>query len=477
MRRDRLPALFVLLGLLVAGITLGLWLGSGGSNRASSVPSEPPTPPTAALPPTVTTPAPPPPAPTPPTPASPAVVGLTPFAGMLTWSTAVPSTLRVAVGTTSLGPTRWLPASGPSTSHAVPIGSLTPGRTYAAWLELSEGGVSRTEQLGFTTPAVTTRPVATTDGGVLRLDGEPWVPLMSWGLCSDLIQTALVPGVNLLAANPCGGLEAQVSAAAGRALSAGTGADAAGGPGEAIGWFHPDEADAHGYRGENLPPVPMRPVFLTLTNHFYSGAAPLPEGRGMVPGLIAASDVVGFDLYPLQEWCRPERIGEVFESQQELVALAPGKPTFQWIEAAAMKCGTDGEVAITPQTVRLESWLAFAGGAQGLGFFPTGWTAEVEKAIARVAEESAALTPALTGERLSAEVKSPLRAGARRGGGALLVAVANPTRAGRPLRVTVPGLGGRELRELESGRTVRADGDTISDTIGPLAVRLYVARA
>ena len=78
--------------------------------------------------------------------------------------------------------------------------------------------------------------------------------------------------------------------------------------------------------------------FLTLTNHFYTGAAALPWGRGIYPPLIAKADVVGFDLYPLQEWCKPERMADVFYAQRELVNLAAGKPTFQWIEANDWKC-------------------------------------------------------------------------------------------------------------------------------------------
>ena len=79
--------------------------------------------------------------------------------------------------------------------------------------------------------------------------------------------------------------------------------------------------------------------------------------------------MIGFDLYPLQSWCRPERLVDVYHSQRELVDLAQGKPTFQWIEAAGMTCPHGGATAVTPQTVRAESWLAIAGGAKGLGFF------------------------------------------------------------------------------------------------------------
>src|SRR5204863_62484 len=82
---------------------------------------------------------------------------------------------------------------------------------------------------------------------------------------------------------------------------------------------------------------PGRISFLTLTNHFYSKAEPLPQGKGMYPVLFQIPDVLGFDLYPLQVWCRPA-FGDVFDAQAELHNVSGGKPTFQWIEVARRWC-------------------------------------------------------------------------------------------------------------------------------------------
>src|SRR6185437_4264746 len=118
---------------------------------------------------------------------------------------------------------------------------------------------------------------------------------------------------------------------------------------------------------------------------FASAAAPLPSGRGMYPGLIAAADVVGFDLYPLQELCRRDLLPLDFDAQQQLEALAPGKPTFQWIEVRGMRCGTSPDVSVTPATIRAEAWLALAGGAHGLAFFPPDWNTDAAPAIRNIA--------------------------------------------------------------------------------------------
>src|SRR5205085_11717993 len=154
-----------------------------------------------------------------------------------------------------------------------------------------------------------------------------------------------------------------------------------------IGWFYRDEADAAGVVPAAMQPPPSGISFLTLTSHFYSGAAPLPQGRAMYPGLIAKASVVGFDLYPLQNWCQANRLVDVYAAQRELVALAPDKPTFQWIEVTRLRCDWPG-LAVTGATVRAESFLAIAGGAHGLGFFPgQGWTGEVGAGMAGVAHD------------------------------------------------------------------------------------------
>ena len=198
----------------------------------------------------------------------------------------------------------------------------------------------------------------------------------------------------------------------------------------------------------------------------------------MVAGVVALADVVGFDLYPLQEWCRPDRLADVYLAQRELVQLAGGKPTFQWIEAAGMRC-PGGRTAVTPETVRAEAWLAVAGGARGLGFFPPGaWTGEVGAALAEVTWAIRYLAPALLSPPAPVAVdppSGPVWAGAWHRQGALYVVAVNASRLSRRARIDVPGLAGRPLAVLGEGRAVMPSGDTFLDDFGPLATHLYVA--
>jgi hypothetical protein len=316
--------------------------------------------------------------------------------------------------------------------------------------------------------------------GRLVVDGKPFFPIMSWGECIDGFETSLPVGTNLYAGNRCGGLEAQLPALGDRALSAAVQGEPVPVPGSVIGVFYPDEPEGHGLTAQTMPTIdPKTGVrFLTLTNHFYSGAAPLAQGRGIYPGLIAKADMVGFDLYPLQSWCRPERLVDVYHSQRELVELANGKPTFQWIEAAGMTCPHDGPTAITPQTVRAESWLAIAGGAKGLGFFPpAAWTGDVGEAIAEVTETVRQLGPALGAPEVAARVEPAdglVRTGARKSGGRLTIVAANAGYEAAEARITVPGLAGRALSVVGTARRIEPDGDTFVERFPALGARVYV---
>ena len=218
-----------------------------------------------------------------------------------------------------------------------------------------------------------------------------------------------------------------------------------------VGTHLPDEWDTH--LPGNLttadalrlvPPTPgSGPRFLTLTNHFYSRANPLPQGKGMYPALAASADVLGFDLYPLQNWCRFDSFGDVFDSQLDLVALGRGRPTFQWIEARRMDCSGD-QLDPTAQTVRAESWLSIAGGAHAIGYFPNNWSLDVGAEIARTNHEIQSLAPALVEPPIAASVPpdSLIKVGAREHNGAIYVIAVNASRGSASSTINVPACRG-----------------------------------
>ena len=393
-------------------------------------------------------------------------VAVGPFSATVEWTQANPP-VRVGYGLPDLGPTMWASV----TERRATLTGLRFSTTYRVW----GGGAI----LDLTTSAPPTSPIASIGNGAILLDGQPFFPVLVLAQCPDGYQTSLAAGVSLYAENACGGIAEQTQALAGRALSL-TSADEAGIGGQGvIGWYYPDEADLKRMTGATLPQFPTlaatgRLRVLTLTNHFYSRTAPLAEGRGVYPGLIAQADVVGFDLYPLQEFCSNEWLDDVARSQRELVALAAGRPTFQWIEASTWKCHR-AELRVTPATVRAESWLAVAGGARGLGFFPAGWDPAVTPGITTVTREVAALGSALVAADAPVSASGPVIATARAAGGAVYVIAVNPTRGTVRARVSAPGLVGRKLTVVGEGREIGSSGSSFEDGFAPLAVHLYVA--
>src|SRR5919198_6763178 len=307
---------------------------------------------------------------------------------------------------------------------------------------------------------------------------------MVWDQCPDAAGGNIADGIDLFMGNGCGSAAQLAGWVDGRAFVLADAQATPSGRAGTIGTHLPDEWDTYLSgnltTAEALRMVPVvagtGPRFLTLTNHFYSRAAPLPQGRGMYPALAAAADVLGFDLYPLQNWCRFDSFGDVYDSQLDLVALARGKPTYQWIEARQMDCsGT--ELVPTPDTVRAEAWLSIAGGAHAIGYFPNNWSPAVGAEIAATNHEISTPAPALVEPAIAASstVGSPVRVGARDHNGAVYVIAVNASRSPATTTITVPALVDRTLVTLDAQHKVTASGGSFTTTFAPLEARIYIA--
>jgi hypothetical protein len=410
------------------------------------------------------------------------VASLAAYGGTLAWRTTNPAAVQVGYGLADFGvPTMWAQVRTAGDGQSAALTGLDASSAYRVWVTaIGDDGQRAQSTIDLSTPGIPQHPVPSVDRnlGALLLDGRPFFPTMLYSVCPYQYAAALAAGIDLFALNACGTLQAQLNALGGAAYSAGVaGGHAGSGPG-LIGWFQYDEPDGANVSASELPgPPPGMPAlsFLTLTNHFYSGAAPLPWGRSIYPGLIAKADMVGFDLYPLQEWCRPNRLADVFHAQQELVELAGGKPTFQWIEADDWRC-PGGATAVTPAVVRAESWLAIAGGAHGLGFWPASWPAANARAIAAVGRDVARIGPAVYAPSESASDDSAqVVVSARTWAGAAYVIAVNAGYGPADATITVPSLNGRTLTVLGESRRVDSDGSSFQDHFDPLEVHIYVA--
>jgi hypothetical protein len=400
------------------------------------------------------------------------------FAATVVWTTSEPSTGRLQWGPAGAEPVLWSTVRSLAERHAVTLEALASATPYDVTIVASTpGGEPATRTLSLSTGPVPASGRGSIRDGTLLVDGHPFFPLIAWEQCPEQWAASLASGINLFGGSPCSGLADLLGRLEGRALAAGTDGEAPTSQPGLLGWFYPDEADARGLSGRSLPVPPAGIRFLTLTAHFFSGAAPLPQGRSMYPSLIAAADVVGFDLYPLQQLCRPDLLPADFDAQRELEGLAPGKPTFQWIEARGMRCGNDPAAAVTPATIRVESWLALAAGAHGLAYFPPDWQANAYGAIRGIAERIHQLEPALLRPVLPVGVDGAptVRASARTYDDALYLIAVNAGATAADVRLQLPELADRTLLVLGRHELLAAHGGTLADRLPPLSVRIYVA--
>lgn len=413
------------------------------------------------------------------------VGALTSSSVQITWQTNIPTGEQTAFGLDA--PTVWTqPSSVFRIDHVSDIKGLEHSTTYTAYLHaVDEWNRAQTATVTFTTGPMLDQSSARTAGSSIYVDDRPFFPTAVWEQCSDMFDSNINDGIDLFMGDGCKDDTGLPTRLAGRAYSIVDSQHANATGRGVIGWYLPDEWDAflksdvrRADLANDVPAArPGRISFLTLTNHFYSPAAPLPQGKGMYPVLFQIPDVVGFDLYPLQVWCRPA-FGDVFDAQAELHSLSGGKPTFQWIEVARMEqpCRTHSEFDPTPATVGAETWLSIAGGANAVGYFPNHWSPGIGVEISRTNRQIKALTQALLAPTAPAASDSgTVRLAAHTLNGALYVIAVNTSSTTVTARIDVDGINGRSATVLGgAGPAVAADDKGFSDTFGPLAARVYV---
>src|SRR4051794_6295653 len=413
------------------------------------------------------------------------VSALTSSSARVTWETNIPTLEQTAFGLDA--PTVWTaPSSAVRIDHVSDITGLEYSTTYTAYLHaVDEWNRAQTASVTFTTGPMLDQSNARTAGSSIFVDDRPFFPTAVWAQCSDMFNSNINDGINLFMGDGCKGDTGLPARLAGRAYSIVDSENANATGRGVIGWYFPDEWDAslksdvkRADLEQDIPsPRPGRISFLTLTNHFYSKAAPLPEGKGMYPVLFQIPDVLGFDLYPLQVWCRPA-FGDVFDSQAELHSASAGKPTFQWIEVGRMEqpCREHSELDPTPETVRAETWLSIAGGADAVGFFPNHWSDQIGQEITRTDRQIKALSQALLAPAVNASSDNgTVRVSARSLNGALYVIAVNTATATLTAKIAVDGIAGRSATVLGgSGPAVASDDQGFTDTFGPLEARVYV---
>ena len=128
------------------------------------------------------------------------------------------------------------------------------------------------------------------------------------------------------------------------------------------------------------------------------------------------------------------------------------------------QCRNNSSLDPTPDTVRAETWLAVAGGAAAIGYFPNNWSPAVGAAIGDVNHEISTLTPALIEPAIAASssLGSSVRVGARDHNGAVYVIVVNASRTAASSTITVPALVDRTLVTLAGQHRATAKASAVT---------------
>ncbi len=243
-------------------------------------------------------------------------------------------------------------------------------------------------------------------------------------------------------------------------------------------------------------------TFLTVTGSFYDNLPDWMNGDdSYYYGYAAATDVIGFDKYPIYGWCRKDWLYWVGDAQDTLhLKYAKGEhPTYQWIEC--IKCCSKwcdyperDNLGPFPNEIRCEVWYAIIHGAKAIGYFTHTWrpddcqdkgtqyyknyqvTPGQEAELIRTNGQITALTPVLSRPNLT-NVTPMITSGAGRidvmtkGYNNTLyifaVNVLHVTDSNTQLvSCTVPGLGstGQNVKVYDESRTLTPVGDTFVDT-------------
>jgi len=241
---------------------------------------------------------------------------------------------------------------------------------------------------------------------------------------------------------------------------------------------------------------PTRPVFMTLTGNFHPHFKKWSdaERNRLYSAYVQATDVVGYDIYPIYGWNKPEWLYLVHDATEQLVEMAGGRPVYAWIETSKGGQWTgplEGQKDVTPAHIRAEVWMAICRGATAIGYFTHVWKPsyhqfgvpeENREALRKINEQITRLAPAILGQTprrpvaIEAQEEVKLDVMAREHEGNLYLFAVNYDERLRPATATlkVPGLAAStKVEVVDESRTIPAAAGAFEDSFEPLDVHIY----
>ncbi len=241
---------------------------------------------------------------------------------------------------------------------------------------------------------------------------------------------------------------------------------------------------------------PTRPVFLTVTGNFHPHFKKWTDEQreSLYPQYIQAADVVGYDIYPIYGWNKPEWIHLVHDATELLTNLAGKRAVYAWIETSRGGQWTgalEKQKKVTPEHIRAEVWMAICGGATSIGYFTHVWKPsfdsfgapeENRKALGEINDQLTRLAPAILSSpadmpiSVQTEDDTKIAVLAKQHEGSLWLFTVNYDERPRQSRVTisVPALAAEQaITVVDEQRTILSAAGQFEDVFEPLAVHIY----
>lgn len=241
---------------------------------------------------------------------------------------------------------------------------------------------------------------------------------------------------------------------------------------------------------------PSRPVFMTLTGNFHPhfNKWTAAERARLYPAYVQATDVVGYDIYPIYGWNKPEWLHLGHEATEQLVEMGGGRPVYAWIETSKGGQWTgplERQKEVTPQHIRAEVWMSICRGATAIGYFTHIWKPsynqfgvpeENRRALREINQQITRLTPAILGSpppqpvTIAAAAPVKLDLMAKQSGDQLYVFAVNYDERAVPAEavIGVPGLSpGKSIEVVDESRSIGSEAGSFRDAFAPLAVHIY----
>ncbi len=239
-----------------------------------------------------------------------------------------------------------------------------------------------------------------------------------------------------------------------------------------------------------------RPVFVTFTAYFMKEFTKYDEARRkkLYPALMRHCDVVGFDVYPIYGWNKPEWLPRVAEGVTQLRALAGEKrPLYAWIESCkgSQWISYDRQKDVLPRHTRAEVWMAIIRGATAIGYFTHAWkptftefkcTEAMQAELKRLNGRITRLAPAILAPRartkvhmdLGKSVACHIKATSRDGAVFLFAQSIELDGPAKKANFVVEALkAGTKIEVIDEARTITAAPGAFTDDFAALQEHIY----